>query len=64
MTPNCKQLYKASIKLKNQLSKNRSKINNFKHRVKLVDRFMKEENFSQIVDKVNATTYSFIMTQL
>lgn len=31
MTPNCKHLYKASIKLKNQLSRNRSKINTFKH---------------------------------
>lgn len=64
MTPNCEKLYKANIKLKNQLSKSRSKINNFKHRVKLADRFMKEENFSQIVDKVNSTTYSFIMSQL
>lgn len=62
--PNCKQLYKLSIKMKNQLSKNISKINTFKHRVKLADKFMKEDNFSQIVDKVNSTTYNFIISQL
>lgn len=64
MTPNCKQLYKASIKVKNQLSRNRSKINTFKHRVKLADKFMKEDHFSQIVDKVNSSTYNFILSQL
>lgn len=64
MTPNCKQLYKASIKLKNQLSRNKSKINTFKHRVKLADKFMKEDNFTQIVDKVNSSTYNFFLSQL
>jgi len=64
MTPNCNQLYKSSIKIKNQLSKNRSKLNSFKYRIKLADKFMKEDNFRQIVDKVNSTTYNFIISQL
>lgn len=64
MTPNCKKLYKASLKIKNQLSKNKSKINSFKHRIKLADKFLKEENFSQMVEKVNSTTYNFILSQV
>lgn len=64
MTPNCRKLYKASLKIKNQLSKNKSKINTFKHRIKLADKFLKEENFSQMVNKVNSTTYNFILSQV
>lgn len=64
MTPNCKKLYKASLKIKNQLSKNKSKINSFKHRIKLADKFLKEDNFNQIVDKVNSTTYNFLLSQV
>lgn len=64
MTPNCKKLHKASLKIKNQLSKNKSKINSFKHRIKLADKCLKEENFSQMVEKVNSTTYNFILSQV
>jgi len=64
MTPNSKKLYKTSLKIKNQLSKNKSKINSFKHRIKLADKFLKEENFNQMVEKVNSTTYNFILSQV
>lgn len=37
--------------MNNQLAKNKFKINTFKHSVKLADKYLKENNFSPMVDK-------------
>lgn len=61
MTPNFKKINFSSIKIKNQSSKSQLEVNTFRHRIKLANTFIKEDNFTHFI-LVNFTTNNLLLS--
>jgi len=64
LTPNCKKLYKEAMKLKRKAERLQKQNKSAKCQLNLVNRFANSTFTSQIIDKVNTSTFNFIMSQM
>lgn len=64
LTPNCKKLFLSSIKLSKKLSRCSKKVKTFKSKARMARKFSKDDSLIQLFNKVDKTTYGFIMSQV
>lgn len=64
LTPNCKKLYKEAMKLKRKAERLQKQNKSAKCQLNLANRFANSTFTSQIMDKVNTSTFNFIMSQM
>uniref|UniRef100_A0A2S2PJV7 Transposable element P transposase-like RNase H domain-containing protein n=1 Tax=Schizaphis graminum TaxID=13262 RepID=A0A2S2PJV7_SCHGA len=64
LTPKCKKLFHEAMKLKKKNERLRQNKNNFKTRVKLIEKFVKSPCTDKLLNKLNLTTLEFFKSQI
>jgi len=64
LTPNCKKLYKEAMKLKRKAERLQKQNKSAKRLLNLANRFANSTFTSQIMDKVNTSTFNFIKSHM